>query len=63
MVYSPTLLLVQDDLEQLATVHARAGTLANYLDGVDQVGEDGVVNGGQGAASRTLLSLSRAAAV
>jgi hypothetical protein len=54
------LLLVEDDLEDLAAVLLGAQALADDLDGVDEVGQDGVVHGGQGSRARTLLGLRRA---
>jgi hypothetical protein len=57
VVNTTTLLLVQDDLEGLAAVLLGAGALANDLDGVDEVIEDGVVNSSQSAGTRTLLLL------
>lgn len=55
VVNTTALLLVEHNLQQLAAVLPRAHTLANDLDGVDQVGEDGLVDGGQCSAARTLL--------
>jgi hypothetical protein len=63
VVNTATLLLVQDDLHDLAAVLLGAETLANNLDGEDQVGEDGVVNRGEGSAAGTLLGLGCAGAV
>lgn len=57
MVNTTTLLLVQDDLEGLGAVLLGAGTLADDLDGVDEVGEDGVVDSSQSAGTGTLLLL------
>lgn len=57
VVNATTLLLVQDDLEQLAAVLLRPGALADNLDGVDEVGEDGLVDRGQGARTGALLLL------
>lgn len=61
MVNAATLLLVEDDLERLAAVLLGAGALADNLNGVDEVVEDGLVDGREGAAARTLLLLVRAA--
>lgn len=47
--------LVQDDLEKLAVVLLGAQTLADDLDGVDQVAQDGIVNGSQGSRAGSLL--------
>ena len=46
VIYATTFLLVQDDLEKLAAVLTSANALTNDLDRVDNVGEDGIVNGG-----------------
>lgn len=63
VVNTATLLLVKNDLEDLAAVLAGTETLANDLDGVDEVGEDGVVDSGQSSRTRTLLGLGAARAV
>lgn len=60
MVNATTLLLVQDDLEKLAAVLLRPDALANDLDGVDEVSEDGLVDSGQSARTGALLLLGRA---
>lgn len=62
VVNTTTLLLVEDDLEGLGTVLLGAKTLADDLDGVDEVGQDGVVDGGQCAGAGTLLLLGVARA-
>lgn len=48
-VHTPALLLVQYYLRDLGAILTGAHTLADDLDRVDNVGEDGVVHGGQGA--------------
>jgi hypothetical protein len=63
VVNTAALLLVENDLEDLAAVLAGAETLANNLDGVDEVGQDGVVDSGQGSRTGTLLGLRGARAV
>ena len=63
VIHTATLLLVQDDLQHLAAVLLGAGTLANNLNGVDNIGEDGVVDGGQGTGTGALLLLRGSAAV
>lgn len=60
VVDTTTLLLVEDDLEGLGTVLLGAGALTDNLDGVDEVGEDGVVDGGQSARAGALLVLGGA---
>ena len=57
MVDTTTLLLVQDNLDGLAAVLLGADALADNLDGVDKVGEDGVVDGRQSTRTGTLLGL------
>lgn len=57
VVDTTTLLLVEDDLEGLGAVLLGAGALANNLDGVDEVSEDGVVDSGQSAGAGALLGL------
>jgi hypothetical protein len=63
VVNTTTLLLVKNDLEDLATVLAGPLALANNLDGVDEVVEDGVVDSGEGSGTRALLLLRGARAV
>lgn len=63
VVDAAALLLVEDDLEDLAAVLAGADALADNLDGVDEVVQDGVVDGGQGARAGALLRLVAARAV
>lgn len=62
MVDTATLLLVQDDLEHLGTVLLCSQTLADDLDGVDDVGEDCLVDGGESAGAGALLGLGGAGA-
>ncbi len=49
------LVLVEVDLEEPGTVEPDADALAHDLGGVDEVVEDAVVHGHQGAAAGTLL--------
>ena len=63
VVDTATLLLVEDDLEDLGVVLLGADALANDLNGVDEVGKDGVVDGGEGPGDGTLLGLGGTAAV
>lgn len=51
---------VEDDLEGLGAVLLGANALANDLDGVNEVGEDGVVDSGQSAGTGALLGLGGA---
>lgn len=62
VVDAAALLLVQDDLEGLGAVLLGAEALADDFDGVDEVGEDGVVDGRQSAAAGALLLLGVAGA-
>lgn len=48
-VHAPTLLLIQHHLRDLRAVLTGAHALADDLDGVDDIGENGVMHGGQGA--------------
>jgi hypothetical protein len=63
VVDTTTLLLVEDNLEDLGVVLLGTDALADDLDGVDEVGEDGVMDGGEGTGDGTLLGLGCAAAV
>ena len=63
VVDTTTLLLVEDDLEDLGVVLLGADALANDLDGVDEVGKDGVVDSSQSTRTRALLGLAGARAV
>ena len=62
VVNTTTLLLVKDDLQELAAVLLGADALANDLDGVGEVGKDGVVDSSEGARAGTLLLLGVASA-
>jgi hypothetical protein len=62
IVNATTLLLVKDDLEELAAVLLGAETLADDLNGVGEILQDGVVDGGQSAGTGTLLLLGVAGA-
>lgn len=62
VVDASALLLVKDNLEELAAVLLGADTLANNLDGVAEIGQDGVVDGSQSAGAGTLLLLGVARA-
>jgi hypothetical protein len=63
VVDTSLLLLVKDDLQDLAAIFLGAETLANDLDWVDEVAEDGVVDGSECAGTRTLLRLGSAGSV
>ena len=57
MIDTTALLLVQDDLHRLGAVLLGADALADDLDRVDEVTEDGVVHGRQGARAGAFLLL------
>lgn len=63
VVHTTTLLLVQNHLQDLASVLLGAESLSDNLDRVDNVGEDGIVDSGQSSAARSLLSLRGAGSV
>jgi hypothetical protein len=63
VVDTTALLLVEDDLEDLGAVLLLAETLADDFDGVDEIVENGVVDGGESSRPWALLLLSGAAAV
>lgn len=62
VVNTTTLLLVKDDLEELAAVLLGSDTLTDDLDGVGEVVKDGVVDSSEssGAGSLLLLGVARA---
>lgn len=63
MINTTLLLLIEDDLEDLAAIFLGAETLADDLDGVHEVAEDGVVDGGECSGTGTLLGLRGSRAV
>lgn len=63
VVNTASLLLVQNDLEQLAAVLLGAESLADDLDWVHNIAEDGFVDSGQCAGSGSLLGLCGSASV
>lgn len=63
MVDGVLLLLIEHDFEHLAAVLLGSQALANDLDGEDQVGQDGVMHGGEGSRARALLGLRGTRAV
>lgn len=60
MVNTTLLLLIQNNLQGLGAILLGAGALADDLDGVDEVGQDSLVDSGQSAGTRALLSLGGA---
>lgn len=63
VVHTTSLLLIEHDLQHLAAVFLGTDALADDLDRVDKVGEDGVVHCCERAGAWALLCLARAAAV
>ena len=57
MVCGLSLLLVKNDLQDLGTILLGTETLANDLNWIDEVGQDGIVDGGECSGTRTLLGL------
>jgi hypothetical protein len=47
VINSSLLLLIENNLQNLATVLLGSETLANNLNGVDEIGKDGVVDCGE----------------
>jgi len=63
VVHTTLLLLIEHNLQDLASILLGAQSLADNLDGVDEVGEDGIVDGGQGSGAGALLRERGARAV
>ena len=63
VVNASLLLLIENDLQQLSSVFLGAETLADNLNGIDEVGENGIVDSGQCSGTGSLLSLAGARAV
>ena len=63
VINTSLLLLVQNNLENLATVLLGAETLANNLNWEDEIGEDGVVDSSECSGTGSLLSLRCTGAV
>lgn len=63
VINTTLLLLIKHNLQDLATVFLSAETLADNLDWVDQVVEDGVVDGRQCSGAGSLLGLRGSRAV
>ena len=62
VVNTTTLLLVEDDLQGLGAVLLGAETLADNLNGVDEIGQDSIMDSGEspGAGALLLLGVARA---
>jgi len=63
VINASLLLLVEDDFQDLGAIFLGTETLADDLDGEDEIREDGVVDGRQGSGTRALLRLRGARAV
>lgn len=63
MINTTLLLLIQDDLQKLASIFLGSQSLADNLNWENQVGEDGVVDSGQCSGTGALLSKGGAGAV
>ena len=57
VINTSLLLLVKDNLQDLAAIFLGAETLADNLDWVDEVAEDGVVDGSECSGTGSLLGL------
>lgn len=57
MINTSLLLLIEDNLQDLATVLLGAETLANDLDWVNQIGQDSIVDGSECSGTWSLLCL------
>jgi hypothetical protein len=55
VIHTTLLLLIKNNLQDLASVLLGAQSLANDLDGIDEVREDGVVDGSESSGTGTLL--------
>jgi hypothetical protein len=63
VVNASFLLLIEDNLQDLAAILLGAETLADNLNGVDKICEDGVVNGSQCPGTGSLLCEGSSGAV
>jgi len=63
VINTSLLLLIEDNLQDLAAIFLGAETLADNLDWVHEIGEDGIVNGSEGSGTWSLLSLRGTGAV
>lgn len=55
MVNPSLLLLIKNNLQDLAAIFLSAETLANNLDGIDEIGEDGIVDRSECSRTGSLL--------
>jgi len=63
VVNTTSLLLVQNDLQVLASIFLGTDTLANNLDWVYEVAEDSIVDSSKSSGTRTLLGLGSSGSV
>lgn len=63
MIYTTLLLLVQNDLQNTTAIFLGAYTLADNIHGIHEIGEDGVVHGGEGTGPGSFLLLRGARTV
>ena len=63
MINASLLLLIENDLQQLGAIFLGAETLADNLNRVHEIRENGVVDGGQCSRTGSLLCLASAGAV
>jgi hypothetical protein len=63
VINTALLLLIENDLQQLSTIFLGSETLADDLNGVDEVGENGIMDGGQCSGTGALLCLAGAGTV
>lgn len=63
MINTALLLFIENDLQQLGAIFLGTETLADNLNGVDKIVEDGIVDGGQCSGTGSLLCLAGAGTV
>jgi hypothetical protein len=63
VINTTLLLLIQHNLQKLAAVLLGAKTLANNLNGVDEIGQYRIVDSGECSRTRSLLGLRGAGAI
>ena len=63
MIDATALLLVENDFQQPATIHASPRPLAYDFNGIDQIRQDGVMHGSQRTTAWPFLCLIRATTV
>jgi hypothetical protein len=63
VINTSLLLLIENNLQDLGAIFLCTEALADDLDGVHEVGQDGIVHSGEGSRTGTLLGLRSAGAV